>query len=132
MSRGLGDVYKRQVWKRHNRSAAPVVAGALIGGVVGNQLVHGDGRAIATVTGAAIGGAVGYHVSDRNHRRGAYPVTRTRCEVQRNWRTEQHITGWEVAYRYRGRIYQTWMPDRPGKHIRVNVNVMPAPYYPGR
>jgi hypothetical protein len=36
-----------------------------------------------------------------------------------------------VAYRYRGTVYHTWLPERPGKHIRVNANVMPAPYHPG-
>jgi uncharacterized protein YcfJ len=124
--------WDEQVWRRHHPSAVPTVAGAVIGGVVGNQLVHGDGRALATVAGAAIGGTVGYQVSRQNHRRGMYPVTRTRCEVPRHWRNEQHITGWDVAYRYRGRVYRTWLPERPGKHIRVNVNMMPAPYYPGR
>jgi len=124
--------WNEKVWQRHRSSAVPTVAGAVIGGVVGNQVFRGDGRAFATVAGAAIGGVVGHEVAKNNHRRGAYPVTRTRCEVQRNWRTEQHITGWDVAYRYRGVVYHTWLPERPGKHIRVNVNVVPAPYYPGR
>lgn len=98
--------WDEQVWQRHPPPAVPTVAGAVIGGVVGHE------------------------VAKNNHRRGAYPVTRTRCEIQRNWRMEQRITGWDVAYRYRGRVYHTWLPEQPGKHILVNVNVMPAPYYP--
>lgn len=124
--------WDEQVWRRHHPSALPTAAGAVIGGVVGNQLFRGDGRAFATVTGAVIGGAVGHEIARQNHGPGAYPVTRTRCEVQRTWRTEQHITGWDVAYRYRGRVYHTWLPEQPGKHILVNVDVTPAPYYPGR
>jgi uncharacterized protein YcfJ len=124
--------WDEQVWQRHHPSAVPTIAGAVIGGVVGNQIVHGDGRAFATVAGAAIGGVVGHQVAKHNDRRGAYPVTRTRCEVQRDWRTEQHIAGWDVDYRYRGRIYHTRLLERPGKHIRVRVNPVPAPYYSGR
>jgi len=62
----------------------------------------------------------------------AFPVNRTRCELQRSWRTEQHIVGWDVDYRYRGRIFNTFLPERPGKHIRVPVNTWSAAYYPGR
>lgn len=114
--------WDEQVWTRHRPSAAPTIAGAAIGGLVGNQIAHGDGRAFATVAGAVIGGVVGHEVAKSGDHGGAYPVTRTRCEVQQSWRTEQHITGWDVAYRFRGRIYTTWMPERPGKHIMVNVN----------
>ena len=124
--------WDEQVWRQHRPSAVPTVAGAVIGGVVGNQMVRGDGRAFATVAGAAIGGVVGYQVASHNDRRGAYPVTQTRCEVQRDWRTEQYIAGWIVDYRYRGRMYHTRMQERPGKHIRVRVNPAPAPYFPGR
>ncbi|MFC1688995.1 glycine zipper 2TM domain-containing protein [Pseudomonadota bacterium] len=123
--------WDEQVWRQHHPSAVPTVAGAIIGGVVGNQVFRGDGRAFATVAGATIGGVVGHQVAKNHHRGGAYPVTRTRCAVQRGWRTEQQIVGWDVDYRYRGRIYHTRMPERPGKHIRVSVDVAPALYYPG-
>ena len=123
--------WDEQVWQQRRPSAAPTVVGVIVGGVVGNQIGHGDGRAVATVAGAVIGGAIGHQVARNNYRRGAYPVTRTPCEVQPNWRTEQHIAGWDVAYRYRGTVYQTRMPEKPGKHILMRVNVAPAPYYPG-
>lgn len=123
--------WDEQVWQQHRPSAAPTVVGAIIGGVVGNQFGHGDGRVVATVAGATLGGVVGHQVGKDSYRQGAYPVTRTRCEVQRNWRMEQQIAGWDVAYRYRGTVYQTRMPERPGKHILVAVNVAPAPWFPG-
>lgn len=124
--------WDEQVWQQRRPSAAPAVAGAIIGGVIGNQFGHGDGRVVATVAGAAIGGTIGHQVARDNYRRGAYPVTRTQCEVQRSWRTEQRIVGWDVAYRYRGVVYQTRMPERPGKRILVRVDVAPAPYFPRR
>jgi len=123
--------WDEQVWQQRRPSAAPTVAGAIIGGVLGNQIGHGDGRVLATVAGAAIGGTIGHQVARDHYRRGAYPVTRTQCEVQRGWRTEQQIAGWDVAYRYRGTVYQTRMPERPGKHILVAVNAAPAPYFRG-
>lgn len=123
--------WDEQVWQQRRPSAAPTVVGVIIGGVVGNQIGHGDGRAVATVAGAVVGGAIGYQVARDNYRRGAYPVTRTQCELQRNWRTEQHIVGWNVAYRYRGTVYQTRMQEKPRKHIMVRVNVAPAMYFPG-
>jgi len=123
--------WDEQVWLQRRPSAAPTVLGAIIGGVVGNQIGHGDGRVIATVAGAAIGGTIGHQVARDDYRRGAYPVTRTQCEIQRRWHTEQHVVGWDVAYRYRGVVYQTRMPERPGKRILVRVDVAPAPFYPG-
>ena len=113
-------------------SAVPVVIGAVIGGVVGHELGHGNGQPVATVAGAAIGGTIGYQVARNSNHRGAWPVTRNRCEVQRHWRTEQRIVAWDVAYRYRGAVYNTRTADRPGKHIMVRVNAAPVPYYYGR
>jgi uncharacterized protein YcfJ len=130
--------WDEQVWQQRRPSGASTVVGAIIGGVVGNQFGHGDGRVVATVAGAAIGGTIGHQVARDNYRRGAYPANRTQCEVQRSWRMEQQIAAWDVAYKYRGRVYQTRMPERPGKHILVAVNVAPevllAPrdYRPGR
>lgn len=123
--------WDEQVWRQHRSTALPTVAGAVIGGVLGNQVVHGDGRAFATVAGAAVGGVVGHELAKNSGRRGAYPVTRTRCEVRRSWRTEQFVTGWDMVYRYRGQHYSTWMPERPGRHIMVNINVTPLAHFPG-
>jgi uncharacterized protein YcfJ len=60
----------------------------------------------------------------RHH--GFYPVVRTRCEIQRTWRLEQRVAAWDVSYRYRGAIYTTRTLERPGKHIRVGFNAVPA------
>ncbi len=120
--------WDEQRWRPHRPSAAPIVVGAIVGGVVGNQIGRGDGRVVATVAGAAIGGVVGHHATRERYRRDTYRGSRTQCEVQRTWHTEQHIAGWDVTYRYRGAVYQTRMPEKPGKHILVRVNVAPARY----
>ena len=56
------------------------VAGAEIGGLVGNQVGSGNGRKLATVGGAVAGGAIGRKVQgDRQAARGDRVVER-RCE----------------------------------------------------
>jgi len=59
-------------------------AGAVIGGLVGNQIGDGRGRDLATVGGAVAGGAIGRKVQgDRQEARGDR-IVETRCE--RVWR----------------------------------------------
>ena len=66
-----------------NRVAGTAV-GAVIGGLVGNQIGDGKGRKLATVGGAVAGGAIGRKVQgDRQEARGDR-VIETRCE--RVWR----------------------------------------------
>lgn len=123
--------WEEQTWQPRRHSAAPVLLGAVIGGVVGNQFGHGDGRVLTTVAGATVGGAIGHNVAHNSYRGGAYPVSQTRCEIQRNWRTEQRITAWDVAYKYHGTVYHTRTQEQPGKRIQVRVNAAPSNYYRG-
>lgn len=63
---------------------AGTAAGAVIGGLIGNQIGDGNGRKLATVGGAVAGGAIGRKVQgDRQEARGDR-VVETRCE--RVWR----------------------------------------------
>jgi len=120
--------WQEQTRRPRHHSAAPTVLGAVIGGVVGNQIGHGHSKAPLTVAGAVIGGTIGHQVARNNDHRHYYPVVQERCEIQRNWHTEQRIVAWDVAYKYRGRVYQTQMLDRPGKKIRVQVDARPVRY----
>jgi outer membrane lipoprotein SlyB len=55
-------------------SGVGMVAGAVIGGILGNQIGHGNGRALATVAGAAGGGYAGNEVEKRTHTVTTYQV----------------------------------------------------------
>ncbi|MGZ3240674.1 MAG: glycine zipper 2TM domain-containing protein, partial [Burkholderiaceae bacterium] len=55
-------------------SGLGVVAGALVGGVLGNQVGAGNGRAISTVAGAVGGGFAGNEIEKRTHTTTAYEV----------------------------------------------------------
>jgi uncharacterized protein YcfJ len=108
-----------QGWRGPRHSAAPVIAGAVLGGVVGNSLAHGHGKAVSTLAGAAVGGAIAYGVTDHSRHRGYRPAARTRCEIQRSWRTETRIAAWDVTYRYHGDYFHIRTREEPGKKIRV-------------
>lgn len=90
------------------RSTAPgigAIGGAIAGGVLGNQVGHGTGRAAATVGGAVAGGVIGHQVEQRiggNNNNAA------------------------TMYRFRVRMddgsYQTYTQDRH-ENIRVGDRV---------
>jgi uncharacterized protein YcfJ len=73
------------------------IAGAIVGGALGNQAGSGDGRKLATVAGAIAGGYAGREI-DRRHEGGTV-VSRTeqQCETQSVSTTE--VVGYDITYR---------------------------------
>ncbi len=55
-------------------------AGAVIGGLVGNQIGGGSGRTLATVGGAVAGGAIGRNVQGNSQESRGDRVVETRCD----------------------------------------------------
>lgn len=112
---------------RHDRPRAPAVVGGIIGGVIGNQFGHGRGRHAATAAGAMLGYELvrdsqgGHYVPGRSYTR-----YERRCEPQAHYRQYEQITGYEVTYRYHGRLYQTVTEHPPGPQLQVRVDVSPA------
>lgn len=102
--------------------------GGILGYVVGNQIGGGSGRDVARVAGAVTGAAIG---SDYGRRYGGDRsdyTYETRCRTVRDYRYEQTVDGYDVTYRYHGRIYHTQWPHDPGNRIPVDVNVRPVRY----
>ena len=98
-----------------------VVLGAVIGGVIGHQFGGGHGRDAATAAGALIGAN---HVASQGGRRVVERETyETRCETVRDARYEDELAGYDVTYRYHGRLYHTRTRHDPGSRIRVQVDV---------
>ncbi|GAC14700.1 glycine zipper 2TM domain-containing protein [Aliiglaciecola lipolytica] len=103
----------------HRQRAHSTIAGAVIGGVIGNAI--GDNRA-STVTGAIIGGAIG------NHSQGPHYSTHVtqHCEtVYESTKKVRKIRGYNVKYRYQGESYKTFMHQHPGNTVKVRVKVSP-------
>jgi len=45
--------------------------------------------------------------------------------VTNDYYTEERVSGYNVKYRYHGRVYETRMDRQPGKRIPVAVAVTP-------
>jgi uncharacterized protein YcfJ len=114
-----------------SRDRAPAILGGIIGGAIGNQFGSGRGRDAATVAGAALGYAA---VRDSQRHRGGYVGGREytryedRCRVVTDYRHEDRVVGYDVAYRYNGRTHWTRTDYHPGDRIRVEVDVRPVRY----
>ena len=105
-------------------TTASSMLGAVIGGALGHTVGKGDGRKAATVAGAVVGGALGHRLAGRNQ--GSYENIETRCHRVNSVRRERHISGYDVEYRYHGRVYLSRLNYDPGKRLRVRVSVSPA------
>ena len=108
------------------RSATPLIIGAILGGVVGNQFGGGRGQDIMTVAGAALGTSIAADQQVRRAPPGYTRATERRCQVETDWRTEQQVVAWDVTWVYLGRTYTTRMDEHPGDRIRVRVHVDPV------
>jgi uncharacterized protein YcfJ len=114
----------------HNDSYTAPLAGALLGGVIGNQFGGGDGKTALTVGGALLGAAIGDDIADsREYYRpsGLYhsPQSIRRCETVDHRETREEVIGYRVKYRYKGETYYTRMERDPGDTLRVRVSVRP-------
>ena len=123
--------YNERVYHREppRGNTAPVLLGAVVGGLVGNKIDGGHHRAAGTAIGALVGGAVANDVTRHRRRPGySYPVDQQRCEVRTEYRYEEDLTGYDVTYRYKGEVYHTQTQSHPGERLRVQVSVVPVEY----
>ncbi|MCX7071365.1 MAG: glycine zipper 2TM domain-containing protein [Gammaproteobacteria bacterium] len=117
-------------YRGRDNSGVGAVLGAVVGGVVGNRFGQGSGRAVATAAGAVVGASAGASIgrnNSRGYREPSYGYEE-RCRTIDESRYEQRVDGYDVRYRYHGRIYDTRLPYDPGDRLAVNVNVSPADY----
>ena len=121
-----------------SKSATPVIAGAILGGLVGNRVGKrggGNARDVATVAGAVLGGSIGRDVKlrnrgkyDRNYSKGHRTSYKTvqHCELQDSYVTKEKVVGYDVAYKYRGNVFYTQLDQHPGDKIKVKITVDPV------
>lgn len=113
--------YHRRI---HRGTATPEIVGGIIGGVVGNQFGHGRGKGIATIAGALLGGSIAHDVKrDRAYGYTSYSEPVRRCKVEHDYHDEETVVGYDVKYRYNGKIYHTRMDRDPGNTVRVRVHL---------
>jgi uncharacterized protein YcfJ len=118
-------VTERVHYRGHSDPGA-VLLGGVIGGVIGHQFGGGSGRDIATAAGAVIGA---HHAASRTYA-PARTVERTvyerTCSTVHRTRYEERVDGYDVTYRWHGRLYRTHLPYDPGKRVRVRMDVTGA------
>lgn len=109
--------------------AAGTILGAIAGGVAGHQVGKGRGQDAATALGAVIGAGAGQQLAARHAPAPAEHVTvEQRCRTVHDTRFEERVAGYDVTYRFNGRLYHTRMPYDPGDRIPVRVDVEPVSY----
>ena len=118
------ECYQRDVPVRRQSNAA-VVVGSIIGGAIGHELGHHkSNKQVGAVVGAVLGGAIASDIQ-RNRETVTYR-TENVCHVSEQTYYREVITGYNVTYKYHGRIYHTVTEEDPGKRIPIEVNVRPA------
>lgn len=91
------------------------VGGAVVGGLLGNQIGGGSGKKIATVAGAAAGGYAGNKVQGNMQKNDTYTEMERRCEMVTD--TREEVVGYNVSYRIGDRTGQVRMDEKPGDRI---------------
>jgi uncharacterized protein YcfJ len=104
------------------RRTVATMIGAVVGGLLGNQVGKGDGRKAATVAGAVAGGVVGNQVAAE---RPQY-TTQRHCRPTGAASGPRHVVAYDVEYRYRGEVFTSRLAYDPGDRLRVKVSVTPA------
>jgi uncharacterized protein YcfJ len=99
--------------------------GAIVGGVIGHQFGGGHGRDVATAAGAVIGANQAASATYQNGRTVERTTYEEQCRDTSRVRYEQEVVGYDVTYRYHGRMYHTRRAHDPGSRIRVWVDVRP-------
>lgn len=92
-----------------------MVAGALIGGLLGNQVGGGDGRKVATVAGLVGGGYAGRQI-DRRHQ-GGRVTTQSQRVCHTETRQKSSTVGYEVQYQIDGKVLSKRVSKNPGDQI---------------
>lgn len=65
---------------RDRNRIAGTAAGAVVGGLLGNQVGKGKGRKLAAVGGAVAGGMIGRGIQGRHQQKNGQRVMQTHCE----------------------------------------------------
>ena len=104
------------------RRTVATMIGAVVGGLLGNQVGKGDGRRAATVAGAVAGGVVGNQVAAD---RPQY-TTQRRCRTTSAAAGPRHVVAYDVEYRYRGEVFTSRLNYDPGDRLRVKISVTPT------
>lgn len=102
---------------RDQHRVAGTATGALIGGVLGNQVGGGNGKKLATVAGAAIGGFTGNKLQKRAQANDVVTTMEQRCTMVTDY--SEKVVGYDVAYQIGEEQGHVHLNHDPGKQIAL-------------
>ncbi len=91
--------------------------GAVLGGVLGNQIGAGNGRTLATVACVAAGGYAGNRVQANMQQSDKQTVIEKKCSTE--YESHQNIVGYDATYKLGDKQGVVRMDHDPGQHIPV-------------
>lgn len=105
------------------KSYAGPIVGGVTGAIIGNQVGRGDGKTAATAIGAAVGAMVGDSMSNNQPQYQQQPQVQSRNVQRCQPYTTTHTVsdGYDVTYKYNGKIGRTTTQYYPGQQIRVGI-----------
>ncbi|MEP1445590.1 MAG: glycine zipper 2TM domain-containing protein [Paraglaciecola sp.] len=105
--------------KSHNKRA--VILGGVVGGVIGHATSNDRHKGLGTVVGAVIGSSLAHKVDlGHKHNSRVYQGHKQRCVTQYNEPQKIRVLdGYNVTYRVKGKIYQTFRHERPDRFISI-------------
>ena len=134
-SHWINERSSRRSAEPQDRQYGGAIVGGLAGGVLGHQIGKGSGKDAATALGVVLGAITGDRLANRDQRgqyensqyeNGQYESTQREVKRCRTvYDTQTRITGYRVAYEYRGQHYTTLMRSNPGNSLQVRVSVDP-------
>jgi uncharacterized protein YcfJ len=107
----------KQAPVKDQHQIAGTAIGAVVGGLLGNQIGGGSGKKIATVAGAVGGGYAGNKTQEHLQNKDTYTTTETRCSTVTD--TSEKLVGYDVKYELDGKVNQVRMAQDPGRQIPV-------------
>ncbi len=110
-------VTKRKPIKDDNRIVGSA-AGAVVGGLLGNQVGGGRGKKVATVAGAVGGGYAGNKTQEHLQNNNTYTTTERRCNTE--YDISEKIAGYDVSYELDGKVRTVRMDEDPGRRLQLD------------
>lgn len=107
-----------------NNNAGGMVLGGIIGGALGSRVGKGNGNKAAIAAGTLLGAGIGQSMGRERDR--SYTTNERVCRTVNDYYEEQRVTGYRVAYRYKGHTYYTTTAEHPGNRMPVRVSVTPV------
>ena len=107
--------------KDQHRIAGTAI-GAVVGGLLGNQVGGGKGKTLATVAGAVGGGYAGNKIEQHNQRGQVSTSVERKCSTVDN--SSSKLVGYDVRYVFNGVTRTVRMDHDPGDRVQVQEGVV--------